>query len=66
MDKDRQRAFDNYASKQTAEECNEMIKAILAKLQNEKAMSGSQRELWLEDLAQWIHHYRQRVCSKAY
>lgn len=63
MDKDRQRAFDNLASKYDAAECDFVIKRILHELQTNLTMKPSDRELWLEDLSGWIRHYRERVCS---
>ncbi len=63
MNKDRQIAFDNFAAKRDAYECDLKIKQITAELQNNVHMSPSDRELWLEDLNGWIRHYRERVCS---
>lgn len=61
MNADRQRAFDNYASKFDADQCDANIKRILQALQTNKSMKPSERELWLEDLNGWIRHYRERI-----
>ena len=63
MNPDRERAFDNFAKHCDADECDRYIKEILAKLQNDRQMKPSDRDLWLEDLDQWIRHYRMRVVS---
>ena len=60
MNADRARAFDNYASKFNAEQCDRNIQRILGVLQKNK-MKNSDREMWLEDLNGWIRHYRMRV-----
>jgi hypothetical protein len=61
MNADRQRAFDNYASKFDADQCDANIQRILQALQTNKSMKPSDRELWLEDLNGWIRHYRERT-----
>lgn len=66
MNADRERAFDNFAKYCTAEECDGYIKEILGRLQNDREMKPSDRELWLEDLNQWIRHYRMRITGAHY
>ncbi len=61
MNEARQRAFDNFAKHETAEQCDKYIHEILDKLKNDRTMTPSQREVWLEDLAGWIRHYRMKI-----
>ena len=56
MNADRKRAFDNYAGKLTAAEIDSNIKAVLGKLEQQRYMPNSERELWLEDLGGWVEH----------
>ena len=63
MNANRIEAFDNFARKHDAYECDIKIQRILEELQTNLTMKPSDRELWLEDLAGWIRHYRERVCA---
>lgn len=60
MDADRAVAFDNFANKSTAEECNHYIDVIMGRLA-QKDITREDRELWLEDLERWIMFYRMKI-----
>lgn len=60
MNADRAIAFDNFANKATAEECDHYIDAIMSRLA-QKDITREDRELWLEDLERWIMFYRMKI-----
>ena len=58
MNAERVEAFDKFASKQSAHECNRWIEELMTIHTEVRGLKPSQREELLDDLSGWIRHYR--------
>ena len=58
MNAERTKAFDKFASNHTADQCEDMMDAVLNVLKTERGLKPSRREELLEELSGWVRHYR--------